>query len=103
MQADPLECTMENCRNPRADQDPRATNRHCRTHRNEAQKRYVMSKLEQQSGKGIARGITMMRELLVEEFDRQGSAQFTGYEIAELIRCAPGPAIPRETPEAVAS
>lgn len=47
--------------------------------------------------RAFAAGVKAMRELLVEEFERVGSGGYTGYEIAQLIRLAPGPQ--RQTPQ----
>lgn len=88
---EPLTCTKDGCQDPRADQDPEATNRHCRKHRAEAQRAYQATKLEQQNGKGFGKGVQAMRELLAEQFGEQGSASFSGYEIAALIAQCPGP------------
>jgi hypothetical protein len=89
------------CANPRADQDEKATNRHCLECRRDAQRKYVTSTLQQQAGKGFVKGIEEMRTLLVREFRAQGQASFTGIEISELIRLAPGPV--QEIKEAIAS
>jgi hypothetical protein len=91
-----LECTKRlrdgsKCSNPRVDQDPAATNRHCREHRTEQHRRYFVSMIDQQRGKGYTRGIESMRALLIREFTAQGQASFTGVEIAGLIKQAPGP------------
>jgi hypothetical protein len=86
-----LVCTKDGCEEPRADQDPEATNRHCRKHRAEAQRAFQATKLEQQHGKGFGKGVQAMRDLLVEQFAEQGSAGFSGYEIAALIAQCAGP------------
>ena len=84
-------CTVKDCPHPRADQDPSATNRHCYEHRRESQRKYVESAMEKQEGKGFVKGVAAMRVILSDEFEMQGSAAFSGYEIAALIRRAPGP------------
>lgn len=43
--------------------------------------------------KGFSAGVVAMRERLAEEFDRLGSGGFSAYEVAELIRRAPGPKV----------
>lgn len=42
-------------------------------------------------GKGFYEGVAATKELLAEEFERFGPGQFSGDEIAVLIRQAPGP------------
>lgn len=44
-------------------------------------------------GRGFAAGVKEMRDYLAAQFERMGSGAFTGYEIAEMIRRAPGPAL----------
>ncbi len=81
------------CREPRANQDENATNRHCRTHQREAQRRYLMAKFEQDNRRAIRRGISLFREHIAENFARYKSFQrFTGEEIAGIIRAAEVPA-----------
>lgn len=46
--------------------------------------------------KGFYDGVAATKELLAREFERFGSAGFTGQEIAALIRQAPGPAHEQE-------
>ncbi len=41
--------------------------------------------------RGFSAGISAMRDCMATEFERLGSGMFAGYEIAELIRQAPGP------------
>ena len=48
--------------------------------------------------KGFQKGIQAMRELLVQEFDKQASGSFEGYEIARLIAQCQGPKIDDEKP-----
>lgn len=91
-----LRCTVKDCHHPRADQDPSATNRHCYEHRRESQRKYVEATMEKQEGKGFVKGVSSMRDVLADEFEMQGSAGFSGYEIAALIRRAPGP-LPAKT------
>lgn len=87
-----IDGSLESCRNPRADQDPEATNRHCQPCRTAAQRRYMADKNEQQKGKGYADGIEAMRQLLAREFAAFGEGgNFSGKDVAELITRAPGP------------
>ena len=83
---------LENCTNPRADQDPNASNRHCQPCKTTAERRRQMDKKEQENGKGYAAGIEAMRELLAREFAAFGDGgNFSGKDAALLIRQAPGP------------
>lgn len=41
--------------------------------------------------KGFIEGVKATKELLAQEFERFGSSEFSGDEIAALIRQAPGP------------
>ena len=83
-------CTK--CRKePRADQQEDATNRHCKNCRTESARAYTMAKLEQTEGKGFGKGVQKMRELLAAEFEAQGPGHFSGIEIAQIIRGAAGP------------
>jgi hypothetical protein len=41
--------------------------------------------------KGFHKGIAAMRNLLAQEFEKLGSGNFSGLEVAALIRQAPGP------------
>lgn len=84
-------CSVAGCDNPRADQSDDATNRHCKVHRSAAQAKYVATTLTQQHGKGFVQGVLAMRECLAHEFEQVGSGNYDGYEIAALIRQAPGP------------
>ncbi len=86
-----LFCSADGCSEPRADQDPKATNRHCLAHRADAQRKYNGSRLEQQHGKGYVKGVEDMRDLLAGEFERLGAGEFNGVEAAWHIRQAIGP------------
>lgn len=86
-----LFCTVEGCKLPRADQYPKATNRHCSQHKTEANRRGNATRLEQQHGKGYVKGVEDMRELLAREFEALGAGEFNGVEAAFYIRQAPGP------------
>lgn len=78
-------------KNPRVDQDDKATNRHCKECKTAATTAWQASKLEQQQGKGFVKGVQAMRDLLAEQFYNLDTGMFTGYEIAALIRQALGP------------
>jgi hypothetical protein len=86
----PLKCTITGCTEDRADQSPEATNRHCRTHRNEATKRYLLSKAEQDFARNWKAGVEAMAEYLAQRFETlypKGSlSRFSGTEIAAIIR-----------------
>lgn len=86
-----LTCTVKDCRNARADQNPEATNRHCHEHRREAQRKYVEVTMEKQEGKGFVKGAQSMRECVAKEFFDQGGGMFSGSEIAQLVMQMPGP------------
>lgn len=47
--------------------------------------------LAREEKKGFAAGVRQTKETLAAEFERLGSGSFDGYEIAGLIRQAPGP------------
>ena len=90
----PLICTVKDCKEERADQSPDATNRHCRTHRNEATKKYLMSKAEQEEAKAFHKGVEAMREHIANGFDRPGESQkWTGGQIARIVRNVKPPAL----------
>jgi len=86
-----LKCTVDDCTNDRADQNPKATNRHCRQHQAETQAKYKATLLDQKHGKGFSEGVSAMRDCLADAFNQVGSGSYDGYEIAALIRKAPGP------------
>ena len=93
-----LICTMKDCTEPRADQAPDATNRHCRTHRNEAQKKYVMAKTEQEYARAFLAGVTATKDLLATEFHHAiRGAMISGTEAARLVRACRGPFPPSAT------
>lgn len=91
-----LTCTKRlerggSCQNPRADQDPTATNRHCLEHRREQHRRHFLMTIDQQRGKGYTKGVEAMRRVLVREFRAFGDSSFPATEVVELILRAPGP------------
>ena len=92
---EPLKCTVADCQEPRADQDPEATNRHCRSHRNEATKRYIMTKMEQDQKREFLKGVAAMREYFAGSMEGYPPLQrWTGAEIAAIMRRVSGPKFP---------
>lgn len=74
---------------PRA--DATSTNPWCLECKAEYQREYVAKLKKQNAEQAFARGVAGMKKVLAAEFDRLGSGSFDGYEIAALIRNAPGP------------
>lgn len=65
-----------------------------------------MATKEQDRGKGFGRGVDRMREMLASEFEKYGDGEFTGREIANIIRTCASPtysADPAELPSDLAS
>ena len=87
----PLICTAKDCTEARADQSPDATNRHCRVHRNEATKRYLMSKAEQDEAKAFHKGVQAMRDYFAANMEAYKLQRFSGPEIAAIVRRVEGP------------
>lgn len=81
-------CTVPGCTEPRADQEDAATNRHCRKHRAEAQKRHMATKTEQTGARAFHAGVEAMAEHLARNFDLYKNPQqrFTGRGVADIIR-----------------
>jgi hypothetical protein len=94
-----LICTAQECTNPRADQAPEATNRHCRFHKAEAQRKYVGSKEEQLKARAWHKGVSDMTEYLIEHFSiyKHDSQRWSGPEIAQIIGRVKGPVIAATT------
>lgn len=89
-----LICTAKDCTEERADQSPNATNRHCRKHRNEAQKNYLMGKAEQEEARAFHKGVEAMREFIASGFDKYGPNQkWTGPQFAHIIRNLKAPVL----------
>ena len=87
-----LLCTANGgCPNPRADQNPEATNRHCAPHRAETFRRGNATRLEQQEGKAFVRGSEAMRQVLISEFSKLGAGMMSAEESAWYISRAMGP------------
>lgn len=82
--------------NPRADQDPKATNRHCTSCRSAAVASNREVQLEREHGKGFVRGVQLTKEVLAGEFRKQGGGYFNGFEIEQLILGAAGPVPTKE-------
>ena len=94
--AELLKCTMAECEEPRADQDPKATNRHCKKCRAESTRKWREGVMDQAARRSFVKGVNALRKILVEEFRGQGNGRFTGVEIAKLIERAPGPLVESE-------
>jgi len=83
-------CANQGCSNPL---DTTGYPKWCKVCR-AAYKREERTLMEHRlKGRGFAAGVKEMREYLAAQFERMGSGAFTGYEIAEMIRRAPGPAL----------
>ena len=52
---------------------------------------YEATKAGRAEKKGFAAGVTAMREVLSDEFEKLGSGRFAAFEVARLIQNAPGP------------
>ena len=88
-----LTCTADGCDRPRADQDPKASNRHCPEHRAKAQRKYNETKLEQQHGKGWCRGVEDFRRCAAREFAQYAlGAVISVGDVVNLLMTMPGPA-----------
>lgn len=91
---------------PRVDQDPKATNRHCKNCKYEAARKYLMSKEKQNSDKWFLKGVSAMREYLAGNFDAYGNGQmqrFSGKEIGDIVRRVKGPVPEQSLPSEAAS
>lgn len=64
----------------------------CKSCRAQYQRDYKAIREEMSESRGYASGISAMREHLSKQFERLGSGTFSGYEAAQLIRQARGPA-----------
>jgi len=92
--------SLENCTNPRANQDPQATNRHCTECQTAAKRRYDVSKENQTTGKAWHEGVEAMAKHLADQFDKYSNRnregqyiqRFAGPEIADIIRRCARPA-----------
>ena len=78
--------SLESCTNPRANQDPNATNRHCQECQTAAKRRFEMSKEQHTSGRAWHEGVTAMAEHLAKNFEPYKIQKFSGPEIADIIR-----------------
>lgn len=77
-------------KNPRADQREKTTNTQCSECKYEAQKRWTVSKANQQRNEAMVEGIELMRKYLSGQFDVYKIQRFSGPEISDIIkRCAP--------------
>lgn len=92
-------CTVPGCTEERADQSPDATNRHCRKHRAEAQKRHMSVKVERAGSSAWIAGVEAMREFLADQFGKYGPLQrWDGPAIAKIIRECGRPVPPDQLP-----
>jgi hypothetical protein len=89
--AKPLKCTIPGCSDPRADQDPEATNRHCLAHRAFAHRDWNRKRLEQERGTAFVEGVEEFRKILVAEFAKFGSSEIPAITVAKIIFDATGP------------
>jgi len=72
-------------------QAPGGTVKWCLECRAEYQRNYQNGRTEMAKNKGFREGVKATKELLAREFEQFGGSQFSGDEIAALIRRAPGP------------
>ncbi len=75
--------------NPRADVD--GTNPWCNECRAKYAKEYKEMFVKRTTDQAFARGVEAMRQMLAGEFQRLGIGQFTGFDVAHLIRGAIAP------------
>ena len=88
------EGSLETCANPRANQDPNATNRHCTSCQTAAKKRNEMDKKEQTGARAWSAGVEAMAEHVARAFEAYKSRdssgnliqRFGGPEIADIVR-----------------
>ncbi len=71
--------------------DTTGSPRWCKSCRAAYHREYKELKEGMSETRGFSAGISAMRDCMATEFERLGSGMFAGYEIAELIRQAPGP------------
>ena len=75
--------------------NPRATeagnNPWCKECRAAYQKSYSDAKAKMTESRGFAAGVTAMRWALARRFESFGRGMFSGLEVADVIRKAPGP------------
>ena len=76
---------------------PDSSNPWCAECRAEAQKKYLESKDGQTEGKGFARGVSAMRENLIGQFLRFPVGQFSGQDVARLIKGAIAPTLDQQS------
>lgn len=77
---------------PRVDQAEGATNTQCTECKYEAQKRWTMSKAEQDYAKAFLAGVKATKDLLASEFANAiRGAMISGTEAARLVRVCRGP------------
>ncbi len=75
-------------------QNPRDTDSYpkwCKACRSAYKKEAAELRAAVSETRGFSAGISAMRDCLANEFERLGSGMFAAYEVADLIRQAPGP------------
>ena len=68
--------------------------RWCKACRSAYKSQYATLQKEMQETRGFSAGISAMRECAADMFGEYGSGQFSGYEVAGMIRQMPGPIKP---------
>lgn len=79
-------CTVGGCDKPRA-----KSHDWCADHKADAQRKYVKDRDDLLERRGFAKGVTAMRDLLVERFDAVGGGMLSGVEAARFIQQVDGP------------
>ena len=80
--------------NPRVDQREKATNTQCSECKYEGQKRWAMSKAEQEEARAFHKGVEAMREFIASGFDKYGPNQkWTGPQFAHIVRNLKAPVL----------
>ena len=79
---------------PRVDQTDGATNTQCTECKYETQKRWAMSKAEQEEARAFHKGVEAMREFIASAFDKYGTNQkWTGPQFAYIVRKLKAPVL----------
>ena len=68
--------------------------RWCKACRAAYKREYESLRTQMGEGRGFAAGVTAMRGLLVEEFNKLGFSNFAAYEVRDIIAQCPGPRLP---------
>jgi len=83
--------TITLCSRCTAELDTTGTPHWCRTCRAKYQREYASLKKEMAESRGFAAGVAAAKQYLADQFAKQGSGSFTGYEISRLILQSKGP------------